>query len=175
MFSTKMRLSSIVRRRLVRDGQHGFGKRPRGKPFRARAISLCLGHHRIHSRYGYGNGRGLNVSLTFGCPLSPELAPWASNHNELLRKYLPRRSEEVTWVTSYPRKRVSRLIGWGTNLDSRVRGNDESREGPCEGVPPFSSSVGERKLMDHSLVVYVLHGHPCGSRVFEKFESRAVN
>jgi hypothetical protein len=31
-------------------------------------------------------------------------------------------------VPSYPRKRVSRLIGAANNLDSRVRGNDESRE-----------------------------------------------
>jgi len=34
---------------------------------------------------------------------------------------------------SYPRKRVSRLIRRTTNLDSRVRGNDESRSGACSG------------------------------------------
>ena len=34
----------------------------------------------------------------------------------------------VTWVPSYPRKRVSRLIGSRTNLDSRLRGNDDKEK-----------------------------------------------
>ena len=38
-----------------------------------------------------------------------------------------------SWAHSYPRKRVSRLIRRRTNLDSRVRGNDESRRGACSG------------------------------------------
>ena len=44
-----------------------------------------------------------------------------------------------------------RLIRRKTNLDFRVRGNDESRRGimfwECQ---PFSYSVGERELMDTS-------------------------
>ena len=47
----------------------------------------------------------------------------------LPRKYMCENdlhNEEAGWVPSYPRKRVSRLIRRKTNLDSRLRGNDES-------------------------------------------------
>ena len=50
-------------------------------------------------------------------------------------------NEEAIPFSSYPRKRVSRLIQRGTNLDSRVRGNDESRGQSC----------GEEFLHFHSL------------------------
>ncbi len=58
-------------------------------------------------------------------------------------------NEEVTWVPSYPRKRVSRLIGRKPNLDSRVRGNDESRR----EFPRFSFSVGVREIMINFVVI----------------------
>ena len=45
-----------------------------------------------------------------------------------------------------PAYAVSRLIWAETNLDSRVRGNDQSRK------PPFSFSVGEPKIMNHFVV-----------------------
>ncbi len=38
-----------------------------------------------------------------------------------------------TKVPSYPRKRVSRRIRRKPNLDSRLRGNDESRREACGG------------------------------------------
>ena len=65
-------------------------------------------------------------------------------------------------VPSYPSfdeaqdklQRVSRLIGRRTNLDSRVRGNDEWRGNRAEGHLPFSFSVRERKLMNHFVVKY---------------------
>src|SRR5262249_43344347 len=72
-------------------------------------------------------------------------------------------SEEAVWVSSYPRKRVSRLIRCGTNLDSRVRGNDGRRGEPCQGEFPFPSSVGERKLMKHSVVKSFLFFFGCGA------------
>ena len=42
-------------------------------------------------------------------------------------------NEKAGWGPSYPRKRLSRLIQLRTNLDSRVRGNDEPNK-----APPFS-------------------------------------
>ncbi len=33
----------------------------------------------------------------------------------------------IPWTPSYPRKPVSRLIGRGPNLDTRLRGNDGIR------------------------------------------------
>ena len=62
-------------------------------------------------------------------------------------------NEEVTWVPSYPRKRVSRLIGRRPNLDSRVRGNDESRR----EFPRFSFSVGVREIMINFVVKTLSH------------------
>ena len=43
---------------------------------------------------------------------------------------------------------------WGgeTNLDSRVRENDESRANMRRKTHPFSFSVGERKIMNHFVV-----------------------
>ena len=61
-------------------------------------------------------------------------------------------NEDVTWVPSYPRKRVSRLIGRRPNLDFRVRGNDESSR--WKEFPPFSFSVGVREIMIHFVVKY---------------------
>jgi hypothetical protein len=55
-------------------------------------------------------------------------------------------------LPSYPRKRVSRLIWAKTNLDSRVRGKDESRGKGAEGNLPFLFSVGARKIMNHFVV-----------------------
>jgi hypothetical protein len=49
---------------------------------------------------------------------------------DLLRKYIcgeDLENEKAASVPSYPRKRVSRPIRGRANLDSRVRGNDESR------------------------------------------------
>jgi hypothetical protein len=44
-------------------------RQPRGEPFQARAIELCLiGHHPIRSSGGYFNRPGLNASFTFACP-----------------------------------------------------------------------------------------------------------
>lgn len=50
-----------------------FGSsKPRGKPFQARAIGLCLaGRHPVHSKGGYSNGPGLNSCFRLGCPRSP--------------------------------------------------------------------------------------------------------
>ena len=72
----------------------------------------------------------------FGCGCSPTGEPlfpsavW-EKACVLLRKYACRddlQNEEAAWDPSYPRKRVSRLMRRRTNLDSRVRGNDESRK-----------------------------------------------
>jgi hypothetical protein len=52
-------------------------------------------------------------------------------------------------LPSYPRKRVSRLIWQRANLDSRLRGNDDSWE-------ERSISTRQRKLIDYlgSAVIY---------------------
>jgi hypothetical protein len=71
----------------------------------------------------------------------PKTRALASAGNALLRKYVPARSTEATWVTAC-----------GTNLDSHVHGNDESNGGPFGVGPPFSHSAGRGKLMDHSFV-----------------------
>jgi hypothetical protein len=39
-------------------------------------------------------------------------------------------NEKAGWGSSYQRKRVSRIIQLLTNLDSRVRGNDEPNNAP---------------------------------------------
>jgi hypothetical protein len=67
-------------------------------------------------------------------------------------------------VSSYPPfdvaqdklQRVSRLIVAETNLDSRVRGNDESRgKNVPAATPPFSFVVRQRKLMTQFVVSYL--------------------
>ena len=59
-------------------------------------------------------------------------------------------------VSVIPAKAESRLIeqlGAEANLDSRVRGNDESRGNNApRKTPPFSFSAGERKIMNHFVV-----------------------
>jgi hypothetical protein len=52
-------------------------QKPRGEPFQARPMSLCLvGHHPIRSEVGGSNGPGLNCFFTPPCPRFPRLAPW---------------------------------------------------------------------------------------------------
>ena len=68
------------------------------------------------------------------------LCNWNAKHTlrNLLRKYMQGEglhNEEVTWVPSYPRKRVSRPIGRRPNLDSRVRGNDAFKQTAYGGNP----------------------------------------
>ena len=58
---------------------------------------------------------------------------------------------------------------WGgeTNLDSRVRENDESRANMRRKTHPFSVSVGERKIMNHFVVYefWTSHEHDARSRL----------
>jgi hypothetical protein len=56
------------------------------------------------------------------------------------RKYITGidpQDEETTWDSVIPAKAVSRLIRQKSNLDSRVRGRDQSREEPQSGKSPM--------------------------------------
>jgi len=73
----------------------------------------------------------------------------ASFKNTCEGRYAQRRA---SGAPSYPRKRVSRLIGRRTNLDSRVRGNDESRRGACSGMPTIVMLCRRAQAHGHFVV-----------------------
>ena len=105
--------------------------KPKGEPFQARAIDLCLiGHHPVHSDRGYCNGPGLNVSFTLAYPRFPGVALWLC---------LCLLTDEL--FSKYPKPRT---------LDPRPSLNDSDS---CRTLPP----TRKRRRLDSDIMTAVKH------------------